>query len=133
MKYNIKFHACTNNIAQIIGNDKVLFTLAFPAPDFGRFSGIFLTKSGRFRRRLYSGRQNAFVVHYSNTRQRTGSIPVRCLCHGFNKPYLILSIAVLSIGRPALYMASHLSKPSTSFLSGAVVTVFASANTLFSR
>ena len=54
-----------------IGNDKVLFTLTFPAPDFGRTSGIILCKiraglpCGYIRRRLYSERQIIFVVHYS--------------------------------------------------------------------
>ena len=43
---------------QVIVNDKDLFTLSFTAPDLGRASGIFITRSVRIRRRFYSERQH---------------------------------------------------------------------------
>ena len=52
-------------VINVIVNDKVLFTLAFMAPDFGRLSGIFPYKIRTHPPEAYSERQKIFVVHYS--------------------------------------------------------------------
>ncbi len=49
----------------IIVNDKVLFTLSFTAPDFGRVSGMFPYKIRAHPPEAYSERQVFNVVHYN--------------------------------------------------------------------